>query len=367
MERRLLFVAGATPQIVTETVYALCMSEARPPETDVVIITTTVGRERIVRDLLGKGAAWTQLRKAYPKAKRFRLAKENVLLLPAANGAALDDLRTTADSEQAAEFILDLVRKYTGDFEPPLHASIAGGRKTMGYLLASAMILCGRPNDRLSHVLVQPAELESSDFFFPPKGGKVVKVRTAAGTRSVPRSAVRVDLADLPFPRLRLVCNDRSWSKAAFRELVARLQTRLAALLEPAVEIDKGRRRLSCAGQAIKLSPLQLGIYWLIAERRLAHGTRQECPGCEQCFLPAKEIATSFADRLRDLMKSWQSFAVGAGRWGERNFRPEVSHIAAALDQALGEAAKPYAIVRVGDKGERLYGLQLAPAKIRFV
>lgn len=55
LERRLLFVAGATPQIITETVYKLAESDEKAVRTEVVAITTTLGKERILRGLLGRG------------------------------------------------------------------------------------------------------------------------------------------------------------------------------------------------------------------------------------------------------------------------------------------------------------------------
>ncbi len=40
---------------------------------------------------------------------------------------------------------------------------VLDGRKTLGYLLAPAMMLYGRREDRLFHVLVHPPDLEGTD------------------------------------------------------------------------------------------------------------------------------------------------------------------------------------------------------------
>jgi CRISPR-associated protein (TIGR02584 family) len=351
-----LFVAGVTPQIITETVYALCDRERRPPRTEVVVLTTTVGKQRIERELLGQGRAWSSLRKTYPKARRFSLLKRNVLLLVGPDGQPLEDVRTTADSEAAAEFILKVVRRFTGDGEPPLHASLAGGRKTMGYLLGAAMILCGRPNDRLSHVLVEPSELEASSFFFPLPGVREIPVAGSKGLQRIAASRVRIDL----------LCNGPEFAGASFRRLVELLQTRLTAFLEPRVEVRLRTRQLRCAGERIALSPEQFGIYYLLVHRRMAHGPDANCPGCENCFVPEHEVAGRFAEELRAIAKKLQSFAVRPGRWGTKNFLPEVSHINRALEEALGNAAEPYKVQRSGRRKSRLYGLALPPSVLSF-
>jgi len=47
----------------------------------------------------------------------------------------LQDIRTPADNEAAADFLLEQVRTIVGNPDTQLIASIAGGRKTMGALL----------------------------------------------------------------------------------------------------------------------------------------------------------------------------------------------------------------------------------------
>ena len=276
-------------------------------------------------------------------------------------------MRNEADSQAAGDFIMEQVRRFTADDQPPLHASRAGGRKTMGYLLGAAMILFGRPGDRLSHVLVQPSELESSDFFFPPPKGASIPVVGAMGRTKVKRSEVRIDLVELPFPRLRLFQDEPDLQPKQFSELVQRLETRLNAALEPRLEIDWKRRSVRCAGVGVHLPPLQLGIYGLLAERRLAHGPQANCGGCEDCFLPATEVADQFAKRLREVMEVYESHAVLLGKWKVANFNAEVSHIAKKLSAALGKAGRRYEICRLHFEGQQLFGIALPPSAIRLL
>ena len=77
------------------------------------------------------------------------------------------------DNEALADQIFAFVRELATSTDTCLHASIAGGRKTMGLYIGLALQFYGRPGDTLSHVLVNPA-LENREFFYPPPNGAAV-------------------------------------------------------------------------------------------------------------------------------------------------------------------------------------------------
>ncbi len=361
-ERTLLFVAGATPQIITETVWALCNRKTSPAlKTQVFVLTTTAGRDHIERALFGRAGQWAALRRTWPAARKFNFSLDNVKVIHGPHGEALEDVRSTEDSVAAGNFIMDFVRTHTRPGAPPLHASIAGGRKTMGYLLATAMMLYGRVDDELSHVLVRPPDIEATDFFFPPRSGKLVRIKNPSGeVRSVSRNEIHIDLAPLPFPRLRLLSQQGDLKASSFAELVERLQERLHQYVRPEIQVDVERHRLVCGGEEIEISPLRVGIYALLAERRRMHLAGMSCPGCERCFVSASEISTSLRERLRELMSSVESVAVGPN-WSERNFRPEISKLNKTLKRKLGAASAPYEVQIRGERRHRLYGIGAPP------
>ena len=84
------------------------------------------------------------------------------------HGKQLDDAATDKDHQLTADFIIDKVRTLTADGQLPVHASLAGGRKTMTFLLGYAMSLYGRPEDELSHVLVSQGFENIREFFTRP-------------------------------------------------------------------------------------------------------------------------------------------------------------------------------------------------------
>jgi CRISPR-associated protein (TIGR02584 family) len=363
-EANLLFVAGASPQIVTETVY--CLLSEPLVTTDIHVLTTTTGGEVLRQQLLGPPAQWRQFVRAYPRARRFRLAASNIIVLRDARGHPLADVRSRSDNVVAADQIAGFVAEHTRNGAPPLHASIAGGRKTMGYMLAAAMMLHGRREDRLSHVLVRPPELEGTNFYFPPRSSAKRQLsfqRPDGQTVKVSGGDIHIDLADLPFVRLRAVRNPEVARQISFSDLVEQCQADLDALAQPRLAVFPGAGVLQCSGRTVRLPPVRFTIYELLAERRRDGCRRPVCPGCAKCLVPAAELRAAFRARLRERLDARGSAAVGVGRreWSEQNFRAERTKINAVLLKALRAASAPYTIAVVGERGERMYGLTLAP------
>ena len=92
----------------------------------------------------------------------------------------LVDVRTNTDNLLAADYIAGIVAELTGRENSVLHASIAGGRKTMSAHLQTAMAMFMRPQDSVSHVLVDSdladdhsvtAGLKAKCFFAPCSKG----------------------------------------------------------------------------------------------------------------------------------------------------------------------------------------------------
>ncbi|MEN8168228.1 MAG: CRISPR-associated ring nuclease Csm6, partial [Pseudomonadota bacterium] len=151
--RVLLCVTGLSPQVVTETVYALAVKRNWIP-TQIRLITTAEGAKRARLSLLSEDPGWFQRICDDYRLPPIQFTSEDILTLRDDQGLPLEDIRTLRDNELAADYIVEQVRELTGDQHGELHVSIAGGRKTMGFYLGYALSLFGRPQDRLSHVLV---------------------------------------------------------------------------------------------------------------------------------------------------------------------------------------------------------------------
>ena len=204
MERTILLaVAGLTPQVVTETLYHLvAVQERRIGEIN--IITTGVG-EGIMRDYFLRADG-----PYYKFCADFGILPHEVTLkitvIRGKNGKKLEDIRTREDNEAMAQTIMKEVYAITEDPETTLIASIAGGRKTMSAYLALALQLFGREQDRLTHVLVWPPDLEAEQNFFYPRPG--VKYYELSNGEKISAGNVRIDLAEIPVVRMRRIIEE---------------------------------------------------------------------------------------------------------------------------------------------------------------
>ncbi|MGD7654461.1 MAG: CRISPR-associated ring nuclease Csm6 [Verrucomicrobiales bacterium] len=209
MTTTLLAVTGLSPAIVTETVWALATREGILPDR-VEFITTTIGAEKLESALFSPlpdwdgATVWATLRHAL-RAGPDQLIAGQPQIITIGDGSSgralpLDDIRTPAENAAAAEFIFSRVWDVVHDKDRCLIASVAGGRKTMGALLHSAVSLIARETDRINHVLVSPPFDSLPGFFFP--GQPACPVLDRQG-RAWETADAEITLADIPFVPLR--------------------------------------------------------------------------------------------------------------------------------------------------------------------
>ena len=92
----LVISVGATPQIITETLWYYTFNGTRKFDR-IILITTSVGKDKIVSELYEKG--WlNKLEKALSLPKgEFIIEDEDIVVLADSHGKALDDKRTSRD------------------------------------------------------------------------------------------------------------------------------------------------------------------------------------------------------------------------------------------------------------------------------
>lgn len=221
MSLTLLAVTGMTPQVITETLYGLHRQRS-PWPTRLHIITTQVGQKVLEQSLFTN----QKLAALCDELERPRYPRDQVHIdvVPDAEGNPVDDARTLADHEALADFIMQTVRELTADPRSSLHASIAGGRKTMTFYLGYAMSLFGRPDDRMSHVLVSEGYENHPEFFFPTRHTQWITDRHGEKWDT---AKADVSLADIPFirqrdqlPNLLQQQGESSGKRMSFRQLV---------------------------------------------------------------------------------------------------------------------------------------------------
>lgn len=258
----LLAVSGMSPQIITETLYALHREANWLPD-EIHLVTTEEGRNRAELQLLAGKKHLAQFLKDYGIRQRIRLCHETMHVIPDKHGKLLKDLKTPADNEAAADCITAVIRDITAQPDTELHVSLAGGRKTMGFYAGYALSLYGRPQDKLSHVLVSSEYESLQDFFYPTKKRHVIHDRNGA-----PLDAAKAEvwLAEIPFVRLRAGLPKQLLDgKHSFSDTIelARKSTE-----KPHLVLYPRKGTFVVNGTEGKISSLELAIMLWFAERK---------------------------------------------------------------------------------------------------
>ena len=213
MQHKLIAVIGNTPQVMTETFWALRIQRHVPID-EVFVMTTTIGKATCQKRLLDEGRFAEMLSDYKIDPDTVKFDADRIRVFKDAKGNYLDDIRTSEENRLARDQIFNKIEEWTRDPNAALHCSIAGGRKSMGFILGAAIHFFGRPQDQLYHVLVSMPEIERSDasYYYPPKKPEPIVVFNRStgreeplvvGGREVMSDAVSIELAEVPFCRLR--------------------------------------------------------------------------------------------------------------------------------------------------------------------
>ena len=270
--RTLVVVTGMSPQVVTETAYALAVREPAWVPTEIRLVTTRKGAQIAEQGLLNGEGWFHRLRRDY-ELPPIDFNTKRILTLSDGDGEPLDDLQTPADNTAAADAITQLLCELTDDDASALHVSIAGGRKTMGFYLGYALSLYGRRQDRLSHVLVNPPYEGNPEFFYPTPTKVMVKTRDG---HLVDARDAQVGLAEIPFVRLREgLPQDLLEGKIRFHDAVEAAQRAFGPV---ELVIDLPGKRARAGGRVFHLPPLQLAFLAWLARRRKKGLDWLRCP-----------------------------------------------------------------------------------------
>ncbi len=351
--RVLLCVTGLSPQIITETLYALAV-EQQPAfiPTEVHLVTTVEGARLAQASLLhADGGQFHALLADWPQLGQPRLDSDMIHLITRPDGQPFNDIRSPEENASAADTIASTVRELTRDPDCALHVSIAGGRKTMGFYLGYALSLYARPQDRLSHVLVSSPFEGHPEFFYPPRQPRRLVTRDG---KHIDTADARVTLAEIPFVRLRhglpelLLQGQSSYSQA-----VDAIQHKIAP---PRLWIDLSQRRVICGETPIILKP-QL-IAWFAWWGILAKEGRPDCHWRNAdvaLFLNLYKAVVG-----RDAGDYENTVELLKGGMEKEFFQTKNAKLERVLKDTLGAAAAmPYLLVTTGQRPYTQRGLTL--------
>lgn len=377
MRRILLCVTGLSPQIVTETIYALAVRPARgrspwiPDE--VHLITTTRGADNARLQLLHPSTGWFHRLIQDYQLPPIVFSDERIHLIVRPDGTPLEDIRDDDDNRLAADCIADLVRRLTEPEDTEVHASIAGGRKTMGFFLGYAMSLYGRPQDRLSHVLVNPPFENSPDFYYPTPHAHVVR-RHDRPNEVFDASKAEVWLGDIPFVRLRteLDARTRERTQSAFSDAVQSVQE---SLTPSQMMIEVANRTVRIGRFEILLSPIDLAfLLWMVERARRGKPVTppklSDGPRGSNRDHDAEEFLAIYQKLLTDPDEHETRTHTRLRTEGLTLpfFRERMSRLRERFEKVLGEArARDYVVRREGPRGQPIYRLAFPADRIEVI
>jgi len=357
----LLAVTGLTPQVVTETLYAL-HDQGEPLPSSIHILSTAEGCQRAKLTLINDGWLARFCRDYHLQQPEF--SETSIHILRQANGEPLTDIRTQADNQAMADAITEWIRTFTADPDTDLHVSIAGGRKTMGFYAGYALSLYGRAKDRLSHVLVSPDYESHPQFYYPTPYSHVIYGNDPS-RKPLDTQHAKVMLADIAFVRLRHGLDQALLEgKTSFSQSVAVAQQ---ALGPARLTINPETRQFIAHGKPVKLSPADLAFYlWLLNRQK----TKLPAPNCPSDGAPDEAYGNQFllhygringkmggADRTIDTLKNGMS---------KTFFEQRKSRINKTLIQTLAYAAQPYLITSEGKRPSTQYRIALEQNQIEI-
>jgi CRISPR-associated protein (TIGR02584 family) len=357
----LLAVAAKSPQIITETIYALA-NQAEPwIPTELHIITTGRGARNIQQDLSRDGANWLERLCQDYHLPRIELANEHLHVITDSQQQVLEDIRNTADNACAADYITQKTRELTADPHSSLYASLSGGRRTMTYYMGYALSLFGRPQDRLLHVLVEDEYFFNKEFYYPPPHSKQINCPNGS---TVDAAHIEVTLAELPFLRLRETLPTELFSGAQrFTDIIAATQ---AQIIAPRVQFNWATHELICGETPMKMPPAQLAFYVWMLERKASQlapipWSSKEVPSPAQQFLKIYKALYSETGHFEKIERTLNQEINHA--WFDEHKSKTNTYLKKKLSPAQ---AANYLIYSHGTRPNTSFGLSLFPESLHF-
>lgn len=279
--RRILLIAlGTTPSLLFETLTVIACRHPLEMPTEIHVITTTEGRRRCLEKepLTEDGYVLQDFCRDFDISPALVIPEANIHVIPGPEGEPLKDIRTPEENSSSADYIVSLIRRFCSDENSSLHVSIAGGRKSMGLLMGTAMTFYGRNQDRMSHVLACES-FEASRRNYPSR----LELAQAPETLS---------LAEIPFLKLRpvlpqaLLLGNHSYSQII---QASQLELNPAAHVG-LVRVKRDKYALFCEESLVDLEPKQCAFYAWIALRTKAGRRTIVSSKPEQNFLLRRQF-----------------------------------------------------------------------------
>ena len=373
MKNVLLAVSGLSPQVITETLYALHQSGR---SIDAIhVITTREGKEKIYAELLGgkDGHYYRYLGEYGIDPAGIDFGHQNIHVVADGHGNEIDDIATESDNELLLDKCLELAFIFTKNPDNAVFFSIAGGRKTMSACLTLAAQFYGRPQDRLYHVLVTPEFEGNREFYYPPRLSATIELKDKNGHSFYKETKyAQVNLVSVPFVSIR-----DNLSKDFLKEPKSPGTLMLSLIKEDEIRlvINLISKKIIYNKVEIDMMPAHLALYAFFAGlKKECVKNAETCGSCTDCFLEISEIFGN-QGRITELYKKLcgtrpveEMSEKGITCLDDKNFNSFKSKIKTNILNKFGPyALKDLEIASIGSRPGMKYGILTDKGKIEMV
>ncbi len=371
MKKILFLVTGMTPQIITETLWALACdpeNEDKWIPDEIHVMSTEQGLNQIRERLINKENLKKLINDYQLKPILF---DDSCLHSIHKNGHVLPDLKTPEDNQLAGDAICAQIRQFTQQDDVSLHVSIAGGRKTMGFYAGYALSLYGRSQDRMSHVLVEDTFETIPDFYYPTPESSFVTDRNGKVWNA---KDAKVWLANIEFVRMKDAIKERHQLRShdSFSEVVHKIN---ASFNHVSLKINVHNQTIVINNQfeIDNLSPREFAMLHWFADRRKNSKEGIVAPKIDA---NSKNVSAEDAKHLQELTQEYSTYYFSikdqdddreVGITVDKKFFEGVkSLLKTSLEKHLGLELAAKIVIKQLKKGEAFY-LDLPTAAIQIV
>ncbi|PIQ10826.1 MAG: TIGR02584 family CRISPR-associated protein [Ignavibacteriales bacterium CG18_big_fil_WC_8_21_14_2_50_31_20] len=339
MKNILVAISGLTPQIVTETLFALTTQKNIVID-ELFILTTQRGK--LV--LLGKDKSPKTPNVSFLSQLKELCSVNNVKLpnfnsnknLIVANEETIElfDIKTDSENILFPNKTAELIKKLTANQNSIIHASISGGRKSMSAHLALVMSLFARKNDKLYHILTDE-KFEFNNFYPKTKEEKEALI-----------------IAEIPFVKMRSLNAPILKESLSYSKLVEKAQLRLKLLSDEAkLVIDLRKREIRYKDKSVFFTPIELVIYLTFCEIKIESDKKI---GVSE--LQSKEFAEKLLFKLTEYFNYYYDLK-DSHHWSIKGISSEYFRsIRSKINSKLNSILTPEELFEFQITTERIYG-----------
>ncbi|MDI6687316.1 MAG: CRISPR-associated ring nuclease Csm6 [Desulfobacterales bacterium] len=373
MKNILLAVTGLSPQVITETLYALHQNSQ---SIDAIhIITTRTGKEKIYAELTdnGRGYFYRYLNEYNIDSASIDFSYKNIHVIKDSHGNEIPDIISEADNEKLLKKCLDLTFHFTNNPDTAVFFSIAGGRKTMSSCLTLAAQMYGRPQDRLYHVLVSPEFESTRNFYYPPKKSQQIELADMQGHPFLKETRfAQINLIPVPFVSIR---DNLAPDLLAEPMDPATLMLSIIKEKRSNLTVNLISKKIIYKKAECDMMPARLALYAFFAmQKKNCTKKIDECGNCIDCFIDIQTVfekqnqITELYCKICGPRPIEEMSNTGIVKLDSDNFNTYKSRIKTDLMSSFGlYALKNLEILSTGTRPNTRYGIAMDKNRIEIV